>query len=75
MIHGDTLAREIEAEYSAEYQDGRMGIGKIDRWLRLPETVFSRVTPSQKQLIVEVYQRMGHTVAFLGDGMNDIPAM
>ena len=75
MIDGDTLAREIEAEYSAEYQDERMGIGKIDRWLQRPEVIFSRLTPSQKQLIVEVCQKIGHTVAFLGDGMNDIPAM
>ena len=75
MIHGDLLAREINAEYSAEFNDERMGIGKIKRWLQKTELVFTQVNPSQKQLIVEVNQRMGHTVAYVGDRLSDIPAM
>ncbi len=38
-------------------------------------TVFGRVTPQQKQLLVHALQNAGHTVAMTGDGVNDILAM
>lgn len=38
-------------------------------------TVFGRVTPKQKQLIVRALQKQNHTVAMTGDGVNDILAM
>ena len=37
--------------------------------------VFAELSPSQKVRIVEALQENGHTVGFLGDGMNDIPAI
>lgn len=43
---------------------------------RLTEvTIFAEVSPPQKARIVSLLQRAGHTVGFLGDGLNDVPAM
>ncbi len=37
--------------------------------------VFARLTPLQKTRILQALQRNGHTVGFLGDGINDAPAL
>lgn len=38
-------------------------------------TVFSELSPQQKVQIVQTLRANGHTVGFLGDGMNDLPAI
>ena len=38
-------------------------------------TVFAKVNPAQKARIVEAMREHGHTVGFLGDGINDAPAL
>jgi Mg2+-importing ATPase len=38
-------------------------------------TVFAKLTPAQKQRIVEALHLNGHVVGFLGDGINDSPAL
>ncbi len=38
-------------------------------------TVFAKVSPSQKAAIINALQRRGHVVGFLGDGINDGPAL
>ena len=38
-------------------------------------TVFAALSPKQKAQIVQILQENGHTVGFLGDGMNDLPAV
>jgi P-type Mg2+ transporter len=38
-------------------------------------TLFCRVNPAQKNRIVQMLRRRGHVVGFLGDGINDAPAL
>ncbi|HXE76826.1 MAG TPA: magnesium-translocating P-type ATPase [Rhodanobacter sp.] len=38
-------------------------------------TVFAKMSPLQKARVVRSLQRQGHTVGFLGDGINDAPAL
>jgi Mg2+-importing ATPase len=38
-------------------------------------TLFARVSPADKQRIIHALQRQGHTVGFMGDGINDAPAL
>ena len=43
---------------------------------RLANThVFAEVTPDQKERIIEAYRRAGRVVGYLGDGINDAPAL
>ena len=37
--------------------------------------VFARLSPAHKQRIVQALQRKGHVVGFIGDGINDAPAL
>ena len=38
-------------------------------------TVFAKLAPSHKERIIRALQRKGHVVGFLGDGINDAPAL
>ncbi|MDO8339222.1 MAG: magnesium-translocating P-type ATPase [Candidatus Burarchaeum sp.] len=37
--------------------------------------IFARITPTQKYQLVLALRRAGHVVAYLGDGVNDAPAL
>lgn len=44
--------------------------------VRMEQTaVFAELSPKQKVWILKTLQSNGHTVGYLGDGMNDLPAM
>jgi Mg2+-importing ATPase len=49
----------------------------LDELANLTETaaVFAKVSPSQKAAIIDALHRKGHVVGFLGDGINDGPAL
>lgn len=66
----------------------RVGVENADRFISLDGlssqevieaanqyTVFGRVTPEQKCLLIRAQKAKGHTVAMMGDGVNDILAM
>ena len=37
--------------------------------------LFAKLSPSQKKRVVGILQKNGHTVGYMGDGINDSPAM
>ncbi len=60
VVTGDELKGKTEAEL----------VGIAER-----ANVFARLTPAQKEDIIRALQRGGHVVGFMGDGINDAPAM
>jgi P-type Mg2+ transporter len=38
-------------------------------------TVFAKLSPAHKERIIRALQRAGHVVGFMGDGINDAPAL
>jgi Mg2+-importing ATPase len=83
IITGDT---RLVAEYTARQVgvvDARVLTGpELDRlqdealWRAAENTdLFVEVDPRQKQRIIASLRKLGHVVGFLGDGINDAPAM
>ena len=58
------LGREIETMSDAQLSEA---VDATD--------VFARLSPSHKQRVVKALQSKGHVVGFMGDGINDAPAL
>ncbi|BCP52346.1 magnesium-translocating P-type ATPase [Kaistia sp. 32K] len=58
------LGREIE-----KLDDDALRVAVEER------TIFAKLTPLQKSRVLKALQANGHTVGFLGDGINDAPAL
>jgi len=83
MVTGDyqTTAKAIGKEIGIESEvcsgqelDG-MDEAALIKTLQSGMNIFARVIPEHKQRIVAALQKMGHTVAMTGDGVNDAPAL
>jgi Mg2+-importing ATPase len=63
-INNILLGSELERIGDAELTD------RIDEI-----TIFAKLSPAQKSRVVKVLQAKGHTVGFMGDGINDAAAL
>lgn len=81
VISGDnpatvsTIARRVGVRSADQYVNLHGLSDDEIREIAFDYTVFGRVTPSQKKLLVEIFQAHHRTVAMTGDGVNDIPAL
>jgi Mg2+-importing ATPase len=53
-----------------EKMDDAQLAGAVDQY-----TVFARLAPAHKQRIIKALQSKGHVTGFMGDGINDAPAL
>jgi Mg2+-importing ATPase len=58
------LGQQVEAMSDAELEQATEEV-----------TLFAKLNPIQKARIISALKRKGHTVGFLGDGINDAPAL
>ena len=58
------LGDDIEAMNDAQFADAV-----------IPTTLFARLSPAHKQRVIRALQARGHTVGFMGDGINDAAAL
>jgi len=58
------LGSQIETMSEAELADAASGAG-----------IFAKLAPAQKEHIIRALQSRDHVVAFMGDGINDAPAL
>ena len=69
------IAREAGIENAEEYISlNGMSLEEV-RQIAPYYTVFGRVSPEQKETLVQALKDEGHTVAMTGDGVNDILAL
>jgi P-type Mg2+ transporter len=65
-LHADKIPLGSEVEKMSDDELAEL----VDRF-----NVFARLSPAHKQRIVKALQKKGHTVGFMGDGINDAPAL
>ncbi len=63
-VTGMLLGHQVEAMSDSELKRAAMHT-----------TVFAKLSPDQKERIVSVLRDEGHVVGFMGDGINDAPAL
>ena len=69
----DTIGLDPKAMLTGEVI---AGLRDESLWHLAPRTdLFVEVDPQQKERIVRALQRTGHSVGYLGDGINDAPAL
>lgn len=83
MISGDArvvaehVAREVGLEVQGVMTGAQIaGLRDEALWHSAERTtVFAEVDPNQKERIILALRKMGHVVGYMGDGINDAPAL
>ncbi len=79
IISGDApeTVAEIAKKCGFEGNCTDMSKAEKDKLSEIAEqnSIFGRAKPDQKVEIIKALQASGHTVAMIGDGVNDVPAM
>lgn len=81
VISGDNpvtvseVARRVGIENAEKYINLHNMSDEEIREIAMDYTVFGRVNPNQKKLLVQIFKEHRHTVAMTGDGINDILAL
>lgn len=81
IISGDNpitvskIAKQVKVKNYEQYVDmSTMKEEEIEK-VALQYTIFGRVSPTQKEKLVQALQKAGKTVAMTGDGVNDVLAL
>ena len=85
MLTGDRpetaagVSRKVRLDEHPEYlltgkHLARMGFADV-AWQSAYVSIFARLLPSQKGVLVRLFQQNHHTVAMVGDGVNDVSAL
>ena len=85
VISGDSLivTKNIAKEAGLIFSDDQVATGEMlknvneDEFVNLSKkcSIFARLSPEQKYRIIKALNYDGHIVGYLGDGVNDVPAL
>jgi Mg2+-importing ATPase len=73
----EKVCRDVGLKVERMVTGGELAALSPEEWTKALEeaNVFVKLTPLQKEQIVDHLRRHGHVVGFLGDGINDAPAL
>lgn len=76
-IIAEKVAREVGFQFIQILESKEIdGLSDSELSARAEATnIFARVTPAQKDRIIEILKSNGHVVGYLGDGINDAPSL
>ncbi len=75
MAVGKQTGIGLDSRYCLTGKDiAQMALQEV-AWWAAHESIFARLSPSQKGILVRLLQQRGHSVAMVGDGANDIIAL